>query len=486
MKTWSVGKKIGAGYAIALFMLFLVGLISYRSTNGMIETVRMADHSYQVLNNLERLLSGLQDAETGQRGYLITGNEAYLQPYQAGEVKTRQILHALSGLTSDNPVQQNYISGLGPLVAAKFSELEKTIDLRREKGYDAALRVVMTNKGKDVMDQIRNVISEMKNEERTLLASSSEQEQFHARITLDVIEYGIPVAFVILVLGGSLIIRSITFQLKESISQLASSSSEILATTAQVASGATETASAINETTVTIEEVKQTAQLANQKAKDVSESAQRATQTSLDGKKSVEEAIQGMQTIQEQMESIAESILRLSEQGQTIGDIIVSVNNLAEQSNLLAVNAAIEANKAGEHGKGFAVVAQEIRSLAEQSKQATSQVRTILSDIQKGTSAAVLAIEQGAKAVDAGVRQSREAGQSIHYLSDRIAEAAQASLQIAASSQQQMVGMDQVALAMENIKQASMQNVSGSRQAETVARGLHELGMKLGVMIGIG
>ena len=193
----------------------------------------------------------------------------------------------------------------------------------------------------------------------------------------------------------------------------------------------------------------------------------------------MEETVGKMNRIRQQMESIAESIVRLSEQSQAIGEIISTVNDLAEQSNLLAVNASIEAAKAGEHGKGFAVVAQEVRSLAEQSKQATTQVRTILNDIQKATGAAVLATEQGSKTVDEGVRQSAQAGESIKALASSIAEAAQAGMQIAASSQQQLVGMEQVITAMNNIKLASEQNVAGTRQTETAARGLHELGQKL-------
>ncbi len=189
--------------------------------------------------------------------------------------------------------------------------------------------------------------------------------------------------------------------------------------------------------------------------------------------------MQGMNRIREQMETIAESIVNLSEQGQAIGEIIATVNDLAEQSNLLAVNAAIEAAKAGEHGKGFAVVAHEVRSLAVQSKEATAQVRTILNDIQKATNAAVMATEQGSKAVEAGERQSGEAGEAIRLLADSIADSADASTQIAASSHQQTVGMEQVAQAMENIKQASTLSVTSTRQAEQSAQNLHELGQKL-------
>ncbi len=273
--------------------------------------------------------------------------------------------------------------------------------------------------------------------------------------------------------------RRIMREILEGVSVLASSSSEILATTSQVAAGAAETASAVSETTATVEEVKQAAGISSQKAKYVSDSAQKVSQVSQAGCKSVESSIQGMQRIQEQMESIAESIVSLSEQSQAIGEIIASVNDLTEQSNLLAVNAAIEAAKAGEQGKGFAVVAQEMKSLAVQSKQATAQVRTILGDIQKATSAAVMAAEQGSKAVDAGMKQTTEAGESIRLLADSISEAAQAATQIAASSQQQMVGMDQVALAMNSIKQASLQNAGGTKQAEVAALSLHELGQSL-------
>lgn len=274
-------------------------------------------------------------------------------------------------------------------------------------------------------------------------------------------------------------LRKLTLEIRDGMNILASSSTEILATTTQVATGSAETATAVSETTATVEEVKQTVQLANQKAKLVSDSAQQVAKVSQTGRQAVDELIAGMDRIHEQTASAAESIVRLSEQSQVIGEIILTVNDLAEQSNLLAVNAAIEAAKAGDQGKGFAVVAQEIKSLAEQSKQATAQVRAILGDIQKATGAAVMATDLSGKAVDAGVQQSDAAGEAIRLLAESIVEAAQASLQIAASSQQQLVGMDQVALAMENIKQASTQNMAGTRQAEAAAQNLHELGLKL-------
>ena len=274
-------------------------------------------------------------------------------------------------------------------------------------------------------------------------------------------------------------LRRQTMDIQEGVNVLAASAGEILASTTQVASSAAETASALNETTATVEEVKQTTQLAGQKARTVAETAQRSLQVSQGGRKAVEDSVEGMNRIREQMATIAESIVSLSEQSHAIGEIIATVNDLAEQSNLLAVNASIEAAKAGEHGKGFAVVAHEVKSLADQSKQATAQVRALLNDIQKGTNAAVMATEQGSKAVEAGEKQAAEAGEAIRLLTESIAESANASAQITATSQQQMIGMDQVALAMENISEASTLSVTSTKQAEASAQNLHELGQKL-------
>jgi len=260
---------------------------------------------------------------------------------------------------------------------------------------------------------------------------------------------------------------------------LSAAASEILAGTVQGAAGAAETASAVSETTATVEEVKQTALLSSQKARVVSEAAQQASRTAAEGRRAIDDSVEGMHSIQQKMEAIASTIVRLSERSHAIGEITATVGGLAEQSNLLAVNAAIEAAKAGEHGKGFAVVAHEVKSLSEQSRQATRQVREILGEIQKGIGAAVMITEQGAKTVAQGVEQTTQAGQAIRALADSIADAAQAAAQIAASSQQQLAGMDQVALAMENIQQASAENAAASRQAESSAQGLHALGQSL-------
>lgn len=274
-------------------------------------------------------------------------------------------------------------------------------------------------------------------------------------------------------------LRELVQEMNEGIAVLASSSEEILAATSQVASSTQETATAISEIATTVEEVKQTAVLAGSKSQAVAESTERTRQVAQGGRQAVEEALAGMQQIREQMQAVAESIMRLGEQSQAIGEIVASVGDLAEQSNLLGVNASIEAVKAGETGKGFSVVAQEVKALAEQSKQATAQVRGILGEIQKAMTRAVLLAEQGGKTVEAGYQRAHASGEAIRSLSGSIETSSEMALQIAATSQQQLIGMDQVAGAMANIRQASQDNVGGTRQVDLAARNLHQLGLKL-------
>ncbi len=271
--------------------------------------------------------------------------------------------------------------------------------------------------------------------------------------------------------------------INEAVNLLGSSASEILAATTQVATGTAETATAISETTTTVEEVRQAAKLSAEKSKNVAESAHKLAQVSQNGQKAVEETVNGINRIREQMDSIAQTVVRMSEQSQSIGGIIAFVTDIADQSNLLAVNAAIEAAKAGEQGKGFTVVSQEIKNLAGQSKQATSQVRNILNDVQKATDAAVMVTEQASKAVEAGVKQSAQAGEAIRILAESSNEAVQAATQIAASSQQQVVGMDQIGVAMQDINQAGTETAVSMVQSEKAAKNLNDLGQKLKEMV---
>jgi len=270
-----------------------------------------------------------------------------------------------------------------------------------------------------------------------------------------------------------------TMQVREAINIVSSSVSDIMSSIAQSASGANQTAAAVTETTTTVEQVRQTSQLASQKAQHVLIAAEKTTQITSAGRFATEETIAGMRRIREQMNLIAESMIKLSDKSQSMVEIIETVHDLSQQSNILAVNAAIEATRAGEFGKGFIVVAEEVKSLADQSKQATAQVRGILTDIQQAISSVAMATELGSKAVDSAVVQSLQAGESINALGQSVHESAQAATQIAVSSKEQLIGVDQIATAMIGINDATQENQKSVDNVETAAINLRNLGSHL-------
>ena len=525
---WTIGRRLTATFSVLFVIQIILGVVAY---DGIVRSGRnfnTVTRTIQVNADISGVLTALDDAETGERGYLITGEDSYLEPYQAARKVIDPATRDLREATADNPNQQRLLDMLDPAIATKLAGLEATIDLRKGASFEVARQAVLTGAGKKTMDDIRKVLADMTDEENALLKKRRAASEAAVRTLVVTIVVGALVAAIFIVVAAVALTRSIArplgaitkvaqriaagdlsgniaasertdemgvmlqafrkmvenlrrtiADLGEGIAVLTSSASEILAGTTQVAAGASESAAAISETTTTVEEVRQAARLSSEKAKAVADNAQHVAQVSQSGQKAVEENAAGMLNIRKQVESIAQAIIRLSEQSQLIGGITAAVTDLADQSNVLAVNAAIEAARAGEQGKGFAVVAQEIRSLAEQSKQATTQVRALLNDVQKATSAVVMATEQGTKAVEAGVEQSTLAGEAIRALAESTSEATQTAIQIVASSQQQVVGMDQIGTAMQSISQAGTQTAASMRQSETSARNLHELGLKL-------
>jgi methyl-accepting chemotaxis protein len=478
---WSIGVKVMAGYMLALLVTLIVSGISYHTVEQFMANVDARKQSGDLLIHMERLMGSLRGAEAAQRGYIITGNDDYTVRFDEAKNDAAAELKTVKTLTDNDPHYKDLIGELETKINARILSLTDGVTLFNEptKGFDAAKKKISDGSGKRIMESIDETLGKLQGEEdhrREKLGVAATRSANTARFAAVA---GSAISLLILILAVALTNVDISRPLGAAISLLTTSASQIATAATQVAASATEAATAVAQTTTTVAEVKQTALTSVQKARHVADAAQHTAQASQQGMQAVEQMILGINNIREQTDSVAASIVRLSEQSQAIGAIISTVDDLAAQSNLLAVNAAIEAAKAGEQGKGFAVVAQEVKSLAEQSKQATAQVRTILNDIQKATSAAVMATEQSSKAVDSGLRQAADAGHSVRTLSDSINESAQAAIQIAASSEQQLVGMDQLAHAMEDIKQSSLQNANSTKQSEEAARNLTNLAGQL-------
>jgi len=229
-------------------------------------------------------------------------------------------------------------------------------------------------------------------------------------------------------------------------------------------SGATEQASSINEITSSLEEIEKSSTQTIQKAKTLGEIAERTRSKGQLGLQAVEQSSIGIKTVREKVQAIAQTILELSNQTQQVGEITAVVNSLAQQSKMLALNASIEAAKAGDAGKGFAVVASEVKNLAEQSEHSTAQVQKILEDIRHATEKAVMATEEGIKGVDQGALLVEETGEVVRNLSEVIHEATMASQQIEAAIRQEGVGIEQITAGMNEINQVTYSYVESVKQ----------------------
>jgi methyl-accepting chemotaxis protein len=254
---------------------------------------------------------------------------------------------------------------------------------------------------------------------------------------------------------------------------------DILASVARLAAMSAEQAAAINETSTTASEIAQTSKQAAEHANSVIEITQRSDDLSRAGLNTVEEAVKASASLGEQVNRIAATMAELSERTQQVGEIISSVKDLAEQSNLLALNASIEATKAGDQGRGFSVVAMEMRNLAEQSRQAAVQVRSILQEIQRGAREAATATDEGAKRAAAAVTLSRSAGEAIEGLALVIKDSALAARQIAANTRQQTIGVEQIVTAVSELSSAITESAEGTRIIEQGSASLSTMSKQL-------
>lgn len=598
MKSMKLTTKILLGYIIPLIFTLIATGVVYQAFTQSQAAALWVEHTYEVIANARAMNKAAIDTETGVRGYVITGDDEFLQPYENGNKEFREIAAKLKELIDDNPTQVARVVRMEDIYQEWLDQVAEPeiagIQENTPESIQRAIDIVKSGRGKALFDELRQVDNEFVEIEETLLKERTDENDYNTQMGQILSLAGPGIAIVVALIIAFVLSRTIsrnvnivvqaaqsfaagdlsqranvdtedelgiiavafnkmadnlnqmleaerltnealqkttletqlakdrlesvvseyqvfiervstgdltarlnlngqndaltmlgrnlngmverlsevTSQIRIATANISASAAEILAATTQQVSGASEQSSAISQTSTTIDEVKTIVEQAFLKAQAVAEQAQRTRDISRMGEHAVSETVESMGQIKDRVEGIAENILALSEQTQQIGDIIATVNDIASQSNLLALNASVEAARAGEHGKGFAVVAVEVRNLAEQSKQATAQVKAILNEIQRATNAAVMATEEGTKGVDGGAQLTGQTGQTIQKLAESIDESASAAQQIVASAQQQTTGMEQIALAMQNINQATVQNLASTRQAERAAQDL--------------
>ena len=523
----TVGLRIVLGFAVVLVVQLVVGFFAYRTTTGLIANSDQVTHTHEVLGVLADLLSLLKDAETGQRGYLLTERIDYLEPYDKAGKEIALTLERLRKLTLDNEHQQKRLEVLSGHIDAKLAELANTIRLNQTKQREKALEIVLGGEGKRVMDSIRKVVGEMEEEEYVLLKQRALAANADADVVKRVILFGSLTAVLITAAAALAIQRSITTplgrfmqfvervgqgdltgqipdtnvtdlqrlgesltrmvaglkdlagQINSATQNLNGAAQQILASVQETAAGTRQQAASVQQITATVEEVGQSGSQIAERAKQVAAAAEATASTTSVGLKSVQVASRAMESIREQVETFAEHIVALSEKTQAVGEIIGSVTDVAERSNLLALNASIEAAGAGEHGGRFAVVAGEMKNLADQAKESTVQVQTILVGIQKGINSSVMLTEEAVKRAEAGREQAQTTERTIRQMADTTQESVNAFQQIIAATNQQQIGLDQVTQGMKDIRQAATQTAAATSQLEAAVVNVTALSQQL-------
>ena len=311
----TIGTRIAGGFAIALAFLAGIGILAYRNTGKLVDTGDWVTHTHKVLEGLETLLSLMKDEETGQRGFLVTGEAKFFEPFKEAEAALGPARKTLENLIEEEAgkdainvadkkkhLQEMYVAieerrdfTIASIELAKIdnpakameaaSSIVKTARVRdlmesfRDKakdaksGLEAARALEKTEKGKELMDAVRKKVKEIQTREETSLKTRQDEAAASVRMTMLTIGVGSALAFVFVGLAGFFIVRSINSTIRDGVGKITTAGAEILASSNQQAAGAQEQAAAVAQTVTTVDEVTQTADQSAQRAKAVGDTS---------------------------------------------------------------------------------------------------------------------------------------------------------------------------------------------------------------------
>lgn len=478
-RSWTFGKKIASGFALSFVLMAMIGAVAYQSINTISNTNKWVVHTHHVIERLADLLNVMQDAEIGMRGFIITGDESFLEPYQKADTKILTVVNDLRALTTDNSAQQKRIAQIEPIIVAKLSLTKRYIEMRKARKIETVMKVLQSGEAQKLMDDLRSMIVEMEQEEETLLKQRAEEVEAAVKSSTIYITLGTLLCLLIVSAAGIIITRSLTNQIGAAVKHMQSSSSELQVASNQQTMGSREQSTAMKEITTTMNELLATSKQIAESAQRVAHIAEETAIGARSGEQTVTKANDSIGGIKRQVDLIVTHMLDLGKKSQQIGGILEIINELAEQTNILAINATIEAAGAGENGKRFAVVADEIRKLADRVGDSTKEIRGLIDDIRAAVNTTVMTTEGGTKAVDAGALQFSEVAIAFGKIVNLVSTTTEATREIELSTKQQSTAVSQVNIAVSNVAQAARETELSSTQTLQTAIELTNLSRDL-------
>ncbi len=278
-------------------------------------------------------------------------------------------------------------------------------------------------------------------------------------------------------------LRTFVREINEAALRLSSSANEVLAASTQHESSSTEQAAAIHETTATMEELKHASAQIAENAGAVARVAEETLNSARSGRGAIAEFIHAMQQIRADGVAVSESITKLLRRVERIGTVVEVIDEIADRSDLLALNAALEGSRAGEAGKGFSIVAAEMRRLAENVLDSTKEIKNLITEIREATAAAATAADASRQATEAGERLGSVAASAVEGILSGVQETSDAARVINLATQQQRTATEQVVASMGEIEEVTRQTTQASKQATGAAAELTQLAGRLSELI---
>lgn len=476
---FTFGRKLALGFAFAVSVIIGVGIAGHQSTEDLVETSEWVDHTHKVIQSLTLVESLMKDAETSARGFVLAGRDSMLEPYLTANRELPREIASLRRLIVDNPRQQKRLDELETLLDRKLSISSGHIEARRAEGLEGGARRVQSGDGQAAMQDIHRSVQEMIAIENDLLETRSAQAKDSAAAARAVILWGSLLGTLLIVVVGAQISSSLTRQIGAAVGHIQASSAELQAAANQQAAGATEQASAVSEITTTIGELLATSRQIAESAQRVAQIAGRTSDSARGGDGTVLEGNQSMASMRRQVDSIVTQMLDLGKKSQQIGAVLDIVSELAEQTNILAVNATIEAVGAGDAGSRFFAVADEIRKLADRVGGSTKEIRSLIEEVRGAVNTAIMTTESGSKTTDASTEQFALVARSFSEISSQVLTTTEAAREIELSTKQQASAVEQVSTAIVSVAQAAKESEVSTTQTLRTASELSRLSSQL-------